>query len=73
MGQGMGYEISSVKCNMMLLIRKRIKKFNAVYSLERIVLENMDSIRYLGVTISKDLKWYDQSWSMLALYGTHME
>ena len=42
---------------MMQLTRKRIKKINAVYSLEGIVLENVDSIRYLGVTISKDFKW----------------
>ena len=33
------------------------KKINAVYSLEGIVLENVDNIKYLGVTISKDLKW----------------
>ena len=109
-----------VKCNIMQLTRKRIKKINAVYSLERTVLENVDTIKYLGVTISKDLKWNthvsnvctkankilgflrrnlssctppppphththrkmlrkrhtrgwcDQSWSMLALFGTHM-
>ena len=40
----------------MQLTRKRIKKINAVYSLEGTVLENVD-IKYLGVTISKDLKW----------------
>ena len=41
----------------MQLTRKRIKKINAVYSLEGTVLENVDNIKYLGVTISKDLKW----------------
>ena len=41
----------------MYLTRKRIKKINAVYSLEGTVLENVDNIKYLGVTISKDLKW----------------
>ena len=46
-----------VKCNIMQLTRKRIKKFNAVYSLEGTVLENVDNIKYLGVTIAKDLKW----------------
>ena len=45
-----------VKCNIMQLTRKRIKKINAVYSLEGTVLENVDNIKYLGVTISKDLK-----------------
>ena len=46
-----------VKCNIMQLTRKRIKKISAVYSLERTVLENVDNIKYLGVTVSKDLKW----------------
>ena len=57
MGQEMGYEISAVKFNIMQLTWKRIKKINAVYSLEGTVLENVDNIKYLGVTISKDLKW----------------
>ena len=46
-----------VKCNIMSLTRKRIKKIKAIYSLEGTVLENVDNIKYLGVTISKDLKW----------------
>ena len=46
-----------VRCNIMQLTRKRIKKINAVYSLDRTVLENVDNIKYLGVTISRDLKW----------------
>ena len=46
-----------VKCNIMQLTRKRIKKINAVYSLEGTALENVDTINYLSVTISKDLKW----------------
>ena len=49
-----------VKCNIMQLIRKQIKKINAVYSLEGTVLENVDNIKYLGVKISKDLKWNTQ-------------
>ena len=99
-----------VKYNIMQLTRKRIKKINAVHSLEGTILENVDNIKYLGVTISKDLKWNthvsnvctkanktlgflrrnlssvpkmlrkrhtrgwcDQSWNMLALFGTHTE
>ena len=48
-----------MKCNIMQLTRKRIKKkkINAVYSLEGTLLENVDNIKYLGVTITKDLKW----------------
>ena len=52
-----GMRFQPVKCNIMQLTRKRIKKINAVYSLEGRVLENVDNIKYLGVTISKDLKW----------------
>ena len=42
----MGFQ--PVKCNIMQLTRKRIKKINAVYSLEETALENVDYIKYLG-------------------------
>ena len=45
-----------VKCNMMQLTNKRINKTEASYTLEGTVLENVDSIKYLGVTITNDLK-----------------
>ena len=46
-----------VKCNMMQLTRKHLNKFQASYTLEGAVLENVDNIKYLGVTITNDLKW----------------
>ena len=46
-----------VKCNMMQLTRKRIKKMNASYTSEGTDLENVESIKYLGVTITSDLRW----------------
>ena len=46
-----------VKCNIMQITRKRIKKINASYSLEGTVLDNVEKIRYFGVTITNDLKW----------------
>ena len=49
--------IQPVKCNIMQITRKRIKKINASYSLEGTVLENVEKIKYLGVTITNDLKW----------------
>ena len=45
-----------VKCNMMQLT-KRIKKIHASYTLEGADLENVESIKYLGVTITSDLRW----------------
>ena len=52
-----GMRFQSVKCNMMQLTNKRTSKIQASYKLEGTVLENVESIKYLGVTITKDLKW----------------
>ena len=46
-----------VKCNMMQLTRKRINKIHASCTLERTDLENVESIKYLGVTVTIDLRW----------------
>ena len=46
-----------VKCNMMQLTNKNLNKIQASYTLEGTVLENVDDIKYLGVTITNDLKW----------------
>ena len=46
-----------VKCNIMNITRKRIKKISASYNLEGTVLDNIENIKYLGVTITNDLKW----------------
>ena len=55
-----GMRFQPVKCNIMQITRKRIKKINASYNLEGTVLDNVENIKYLGVTITNDLK------------GTHM-
>ena len=47
----------TVKCNMMQLTRKHLNKIQASYTLEGTALENVDNIKYLGVTITNDLKW----------------
>ena len=46
-----------VKCNMRQPTNKRSSKIQAKYILEGTVLENVESIKYLGVTITNDLKW----------------
>ena len=52
-----GMRFQPVKCNMMQLTRKHLNKIHASYTLEGAVLENVDNIKYLGVTITNDLKW----------------
>ena len=56
-----GMRFQPVKCNMMQLTRKRIKKIHASYTLEGTNLENVESIKYLGVTITSDLRWNTMS------------
>ena len=52
-----GMRFQPVKCNMMQLTNKHLNKIQASYTLEGTVLENVDNIKYLGVTITNDLKW----------------
>ena len=52
-----GMRFQPVKCNMMQLTNKRSSKIQANYTLEGTLLENVESIKYLGVTITNDLKW----------------
>ena len=52
-----GMRFQPVKCNMMTLSRKRVTKNHTTYSLEGSILETVSSIKYLGVTITSDLKW----------------
>ena len=52
-----GMRFQPVKCNMMQLTKKLTHKIQASYTLEGTVLENVESIKYLGVTISNDFEW----------------
>ena len=51
-----GMRFQPVKSNMMQLTKKH-NKIQASHTLEGIVLENVESIKYLSVTITSDLKW----------------
>ena len=52
-----GMRFQPVKCNMMQLTRKWIKKIHVSYTLEGTDLETVESVKYLGVTITSDLRW----------------
>ena len=52
-----GMRFQPVKCNIMQITRKQIKKINAPYNLEGTILDNVENIKYLGITITNDLKW----------------
>ena len=41
----------------MQITRKQIKKINASRTLGGLVLDNVEKIKYLGITITKDLTW----------------
>ena len=41
----------------MMELTKKHNKIQASYTLDGTVLENVESIKYLGVTITSDLKW----------------
>ena len=48
--------LKPVKCNMLQLTRKHSNKIQASYTLEGTILENVDNIKYLGVTITSNLR-----------------
>ena len=52
-----GMRFQHVKCKMMQLTRNHLNKIQAFCTLEGAVLENVDNIKYLGETITNDLKW----------------
>ena len=51
-----GMRFQPKKCNVMQLSKKKTT-INKTYTLEGTPLVKLDAIKYLGVTITKDLKW----------------
>lgn len=52
-----GMRFQPVKCNMMKLTRKKKHHIDFDYKLEGTSLKFLDTIKYLGVHISSDLRW----------------
>lgn len=46
-----------LKCSMIQLTGKRNNKAIVTFSLEETVLDDVDRIKYVGVTATNDLKW----------------
>ena len=53
----MGYEIPTCQMQHDAADKKHLNKIQATYTIEGTALENVDNIKYLGVTITNDLKW----------------
>ena len=57
LGKELGCEVPASQSNIMQITRKRIKMINASYTLEGTFLDNVEKIKYLGITITNDLNW----------------
>ena len=55
--RSLGMRLQPVTCNLMQITRKQTKKINASSTLEGTVLDNVEKIKYIGITITNDLKW----------------
>ena len=53
----MGYEISTCQMQYDATTMETDQTIHASYTLEGKVLENVESIKYLGVTITNNLRW----------------
>ena len=56
LGKEVGYEISNCQMQYDANNKETDKKMHAKYTLEGTVFENVGSIKYLGVTITNDLR-----------------
>ena len=48
---------SQMQYTVIQITRKRIKRIKASYTLEGTVLDNVENIKYLGITSTNDMKW----------------
>ena len=57
LGKEMGYEISTCQMQYDANNKETDKQIHVSYTLKGTVLESVESIKYLGVTITNDLRW----------------
>ena len=53
----MGYEITTHQMQYDTADKETDQKINAEYTLKGVILQNVDKIKYLEVTITEDLRW----------------
>ena len=53
----MRFQPVKYRYNMMQVMKKLTHKIQAFNTLEGTVLENVESVKYIGVSITNDLKW----------------
>ena len=46
-----------VKCNIIRIVGSNARKQVKLYPIEGTVLDKVEKIKYLGITIANDLKW----------------
>ena len=49
LGKEFGHEVSAVKCNIIQITRKRIKKITASFTLEGTVLDNVAPLNFSNI------------------------
>ena len=57
LGKEMGFEISTCQIQYDANNKETDQKIHTSYTLEGTFLENVESIKYLGVTITNNLRW----------------
>ena len=67
LGKEFGYEISTCEMHHGENDKKTDKKIYASYTLEGTVLESVKGIKYLGVSITNDLRWNTLALKLIGL------
>ena len=61
-----GMRFNASKCNIMHIARHSIQTLSKYYELCNEILDTVDSAKYLGIILSKDLEWRTQISSVVS-------